>query len=264
MNRARVDGIELEYELVGAGEPVVLMHAGVCADFFAPLMGRLDHRVLRYHRCGYAGSSRVDGPVTLADHAAHCRELMRTLGIERAHVVGHSSSASIALQLALDCPDAVASLVLADPARPAIPSAVHLEMVQTVARPAMELYAAGDKAGAIDHWMRGVCGPGYREPLERAVPGAVEQAVRDADTFFVQELPAVMQWSFGPDEAARIEQPALALAGVRSEAFFRERRDLLLDWLPRAEPFDLPAATHLLQVENPTGMAEALSAFFAR
>ena len=52
--------------------------------------------------------------------------------------------------------------------------------------------------------------------------------------------------------------------GERSEPFFRERRDLLLSWLPNAEPFELPGATHLLQVENPRGLAEALAAFFAR
>ncbi len=36
--RARVDGVELEYEVLGAGDPVVLIHAGVCADWFAPLL----------------------------------------------------------------------------------------------------------------------------------------------------------------------------------------------------------------------------------
>ena len=45
---------------------------------------------------------------------------------------------------------------------------------------------------------------------------------------------------------------------------FRERRDLLLDWLPNAEPFELPGATHLLQVEQPRALAEALAGFFAR
>jgi pimeloyl-ACP methyl ester carboxylesterase len=39
---------------------------------------------------------------------------------------------------------------------------------------------------------------------------------------------------------------------------------LLLSWLPNVEAFDLPAATHLLHVQNPDGMAEALAAFFAR
>ena len=136
-------------------------------------------------------------------------------------------------------------------------------MVRTVAQPALAAYGSGDKAGAIDVWMRGVCGPDYREPLERVLPGAVEQAVADADTFFGQELPAVMQWTFGPEEAARVTQPALALVGEHSIPVFHERRDLLLEWLPDVGPFDLPGATHLLQVENPTGMAGALNAFFA-
>jgi pimeloyl-ACP methyl ester carboxylesterase len=86
-------------------EPVVLVHAGVFADWFKPLLeepaltGR--HRVVRYHRFGYAGSSRVAGAVSIAEQAAHLRALMRHLGIKQAHIVGHSSSGNIALQLAL-------------------------------------------------------------------------------------------------------------------------------------------------------------------
>jgi pimeloyl-ACP methyl ester carboxylesterase len=267
MDRAPVNGIELEYEVRGGGEPVVLMHAGVCADFFAPLLGQpalARYSVVRYHRAGYAGSGRLAGPVGFSEAAAHCRALMRHLGIERAHVVGHSSSASMALQLALDEPEAVQSLTLLDPARPAEPTPVHLEMVRTVVASALERYGAGDKAGAVDTWMRGVCGAGYRAPLERALPLAFDQAVADADTFFGQELPAVLEWSFGRDEAARVTQPALAVVGENSHAVFRERHDLLVEWLPNVEAFELPKATHLLQVENPGGMAEALDAFLAR
>jgi pimeloyl-ACP methyl ester carboxylesterase len=38
----------------------------------------------------------------------------------------------------------------------------------------------------------------------------------------------------------------------------------LLQWLPNAEGFVLPDATHFLQVENPSAIAEALAAFYAR
>ena len=36
--RATLDGVELEYRTVGKGEPVVLVHAGVFADWFEPLL----------------------------------------------------------------------------------------------------------------------------------------------------------------------------------------------------------------------------------
>jgi pimeloyl-ACP methyl ester carboxylesterase len=82
-------------------------------------------------------------------------------------------------------------------------------------------------------------------------------------------LPAVQQWAFTQEDASRVTRPALLVLGDRTDPIFRERRELLLAWLllawlPNAEPFELPGATHLLHLENPRGMAEALAAFFAR
>jgi len=85
-----------------------------------------------------------------------------------------------------------------------------------------------------------------------------------ADRFFGQELPALRQLSFGPEEAKRITQPVLVVLWEKTGPKHRERRDLLLAWLPNVEPFVLPKASHLLHVENPRGMAKGLAAFFAR
>src|SRR5262249_2146971 len=110
MDRAALEDVELEYEVRGAGAPVVLIHPGHFADWFTPLLDepalRDHYRMLWYHRVGCAGSSHIACAVSLAQHAAHCRSLMRHVGIERAHVVGHSSSGNVALQLALEAPEA--------------------------------------------------------------------------------------------------------------------------------------------------------------
>ena len=74
------------------------------------------YRVLNYHRRGFAGSTAGSEPASIADHAADALALMRHVGFERAHVVGHSLGGAIALQLALDAPEAVRSLVLLEPA----------------------------------------------------------------------------------------------------------------------------------------------------
>jgi pimeloyl-ACP methyl ester carboxylesterase len=268
MRRARVDGIELEYELRGAGEPVVLIHWGVGVVWAQPLLDQPalaeGYRLLSYHRTGFAGSSRIDGSVSMADHAEHCRLLMRHLGIERAHIVGHSSSAMIALQLALDSPDVVQTLVLMESARPTPATEAQAEFVRAFVEPAVERYRAGDRTGAVDTWCRGVFGPDYLGPLEQGLPGALEQAVAAADTFFLQELPAVQQWSFRQEDASRVTHPVLVVLGEHSAPTFRERRDLPLARLPNVEAFDLPAATHLLHAQNPRGTAEGLADFFAR
>jgi pimeloyl-ACP methyl ester carboxylesterase len=268
MNRVALDEIELEYEVRGVGEPVVLMHAGVFADWFKPLLEEpaLTSRYLlvRYHRIGYAGSSSIEGPVSIAQQAAHLRSLMRHLGITRAHIVGHSSSGNIALQLALDAPGLVQSLAILEPALMTVPSA---QTSRAFVGTAMQLYLAGDKAGAVDTFLRGTCGPGYRALLDQALPGAFDHAVADADTFFGQELPAIQQWSFSREDASRITQPVLAVIGEKSRELspiWGERQQLLLSWLPKAEPFILSGAAHLLHAQNPRGMAEGLAAFFAR
>ena len=268
MERAAVDGLELEYEVRGSGEPVVLIHWGVGATWAEPLLDApalaSRYRLLNYHRAGFAGSTGVEGHVSMAEHAAHCRLLMRHVGIDRAHVVGHSSSAAIALQLALDCPDAVHTLVLMDPARPTPRTELQASFVREFVEPAVEHYRAGDKAGAVDTFFRGVFGSDYRGPLEQGLPEGFEQAVTDADTFFRQELPALQHWSFTQEHASRIAQPVLAVTGENTAATFPERRALLLTWLPDVEPFELPGATHLLHVQNPHDMADGMASFYAR
>ena len=268
MERAELPDIALDFELRGAGDPVVLVHWGVSAAWARPLLDAPalgeHHRLLSYHRAGFGGSGRISGPLRLADHSAHCAQLMRHLGIERAHVVGHSSSALIALQLALDAPDAVQTLALLEPARPAPQTEAQAQFARDHAAPAVERYRAGDVTGAVDTFCRGVFGPDYRGPLERGLPGAREQAVADVDAFFGQELPAVQQWSFGADDARRIQRPVLVVVGTRSVETFSERRKLLLSWLPDAEPLDLAGATHLMHIEHPDAVAAGLADFFAR
>ncbi len=38
LERVRIDGAELEYEVSGAGEPVVFIHGAFIADTFRPLL----------------------------------------------------------------------------------------------------------------------------------------------------------------------------------------------------------------------------------
>ena len=174
MQRARVDGAELEFEVTGAGEPVLLIHGAFIAEAYAPLCAEpalnSRYRLVRYHRRGYAGSSPVRAPFSLAEQAADCRALLRHLGIERAHVVGHSSGGVIALQLALDAPEVVHSLILLEPGLLDVPSGA---LLAEAFGPVLEQYGAGDKEGAADSFLRWAIGPDYRALARSADPGRV-------------------------------------------------------------------------------------------
>lgn len=268
MDPADINGLSLLYEVHGHGEPVLLIHPGIFADWFTPLLKEpalaSKYRLVHYHRAGCGRSSRAAGPLSLAQHAEHGRALLDHLGIGRAHIVGHSSSGNVALQLALDAPGVVQSLAVLEPALMTVPSA---PTSRVFVGEAVQRYRAGDRAGAIDTFLRGTCGPGYRTVMDRVLPEAFDQAVADADTFFEQEVPALLQWSFGLDDARHVLQPVLAVVGARSlelDPIWGERHQLLLDWLPHVESTVIADATHLLEVENPRGVAESLAAFFTQ
>ena len=130
----------------------------------------------------------------------------------------------------------------------------------------MERYRESGARVVVDEFLQSRW-PGYREPLERVLPGAFEQALANAATTFTVDVPAALDSRFGEADARGITQPVLVVLGEGSVALhprFAETYRLLLDWLPDAEGFVLPRATHFLQVENPRDMAVALADFYER
>src|SRR3954447_24452297 len=149
MDSVKVNGVELEFEVRGSGEPVLLIDM-LIADCFVPLLieaslaGR--YQLIRYHKRGWVGSTHTPPPVTVADHAADAAALLDSLGVRHAHIVGHSTGAAIAAQLALDDPGAVHTLILLEPTMVSLPAG---QAFLNEAVPLFEAYGQGDHAGAI-------------------------------------------------------------------------------------------------------------------
>lgn len=262
MDRIALDDLELVYEREGQGEPVVLVHATAFASWYDPLVARLPgHATLRYRRWLRPSEGGGYRPLRAAEDAAACARLMEHVGWPAAHVVGHSYGALVGLQMALDHPDHVASLALLEPAARGVSSSPQ---IAAALQPVIAAYRAGDTATAVDAFLCHVCGDGYRPVLDRAVPGAFDQALKAADLFFQAEMPAVQQFAFGPGEARRVTCPVLNVQGAATKPRFAEGAELVQSWFPQAERLEVPDAGHLLMVQNPDALARGLAAFFAR
>jgi benzoate-CoA ligase len=261
MERARVNGVELEYELKGSGEPVLLIHGShLCRSFlvlFAQPALTERYTLIRYHRRGFLGSSPGIGVASVKDQAADARALLEHLQMPRAHVVGHSYGGSIALQLAVDAPTHVHSLVLLEAALTSVP---HWKGVRELNIVTTERYRRGDWEAAVDPFLGS---PADRAIVARNVPGGVEQALRDLDTYFGIEVPAHEAWAFTAAEAQQIQQPVLWVQGSESDVLYRECRDQVKRWIPQTETVVLHGASHLLHIQQPAGAAALLRAFFA-
>jgi 3-oxoadipate enol-lactonase len=265
MRRISVNGVELEVDVRGSGEAVVFIHGSGPADSFLPLAAEPvihDHyRVVRYRRRGYGGSTPIDGPVPVTQHAADCHALLDSLGIAKAHLVGHSYGGCVALQLATDAPDLVPTLALFEPGwlSPAAAAALADAMA-----PVWDSYRAGDHAGAGDTFLRLANGPDWRDRLAQRVPGGPEQAIKDVAVVFESDLPTMAQWQFGADDAAKITQPVFYLGGSASLPMFDDVRDLVHRCLPQTEEDVLPDVNHALHMHQPAAVATRLADFLKR
>ncbi len=267
MKSAEVNGVKLEYEVAGAGEPVLLI-SPVLADGFLPLLSERAladrHRLIRYHKRGWAGSTHTPPPVTIADHVADAAALLRHLGIRRAHIAGHSTGGAVALQLALDHPGVVHTLCPLEPMMSSVPSAGALFKK---AQPAFDAYAAGRHEAALAIFMSVASGLHWeacRALLDERIPGAVAQTVKNADTLFGVELPALTQWAFGEEQAATIRQPTLSVVGTKTEPLWMEVADRLRSWLPKLEECKIDGVGHLLHIQNPAIVARGIADFLGR
>ena len=265
MQRATINGVQLNYEVVGSGEPVLLI-SPVLADGFLPLLSEpalAGHQLIRYHKRGWLGSTHSPPPVSVADHASDTAAFLDHLGIRRAHVAGHSSGAAVACQLALDHPELVRSLMLLELSLLSVPSGK--DFLQQ-AGPAFDAYGKGDHERALGIFMSVVSGRDWatcRAVLEDRLPGAVAQAIEDADTFFGVELPALTEWSFGLEEAAAIRCPVLSVLGSETQPLWVEVADFLRLSLQHVDQCTIDGAGHLLHIERPEAVAREMAEFLA-
>jgi pimeloyl-ACP methyl ester carboxylesterase len=263
MDKATVNGVELEYEVIGSGEPVLLI-SPVLADGFLPLLTEpaLDHhQLIRYHKRGWVGSTATPTPVSVATHAADAAALLDHLGVPSAHIAGHSSGAAVAAQLALDSPEYVHTLILLELSLLSVPSG---EAFLQQAGPAFEAYRRGDHEGALAIFMSAVSGMDWttcRAVLEELLPGAETQAIKDADTFFGVELPALTEWVFGPEQAAAIRCPVLSVHGRDTQPLWVEVAAFLRSSLPHVEDCTIDSVGHLLHIQRPQPVARAMAEF---
>jgi len=112
---APVNGLNLYYEVRGAGEPLILLHGGLGAtEMFAAILPELAsvRRVIAVDLQGHGRTADIDRPMSCDAMAGDIAALMKQLGIEKADVMGYSMGGGVALRIAVRNPNTVRKLIL--------------------------------------------------------------------------------------------------------------------------------------------------------
>lgn len=115
----RVNGYPVRYKVAGVGEPVILVHGlSGSTRWWARNVDALAarYRVYLVDLPGFGAMRRSHVRLGLDEATSWLMRWMETLGLRRAHLIGHSMGGYICLRLAALRPDVVHRLVLAAPA----------------------------------------------------------------------------------------------------------------------------------------------------
>lgn len=112
---AKVNGVDMYFEVHGEGEPILLIHGGLCtiAECFASLIDGLksSRRVIAVEFQGHGHTADIDRPLRSHLLADDMSKLLKQLGVAKADVLGFSVGAAVAYELAKAHPEQVRKLV---------------------------------------------------------------------------------------------------------------------------------------------------------
>lgn len=265
-----VNGYRLAYVEEGTSLPALLLIHGSMSDYRSWL-NQLDAFSARYRTIAvslrHCYPERWDGvgdDFSVEQHADDLAAFIVRMNFNAVHVVGHSRGGAVAIQLALQRPDLVRTLILADPGGleallPDTPEG------RTMAQETLEMFArlrknlaSTDPETAARDFVESLSGPGAwsrRTPEQR-------QVMLDN----IQTGPASAQRPhFTPAQIASITGPILAVTGAASPPRYRTMFETMRSANVGVVPLvTIDGAAHGMQRDNPSAFNAAVLEFLGR
>lgn len=268
-----VDGYDFHYVEAGEGDPVVLVHGSLTdyrtwdhqLDAFSE-----DLRVVAYSRRYHypnAVWTDSDPEYSVPLHASDLLEIVETLDVAPVTLVGLSYGGFTCLCAAMERPDLVDRVVLAEP--PVVPLLVSdmgdpLDVLGLLVRDlstglsllkfgirayksAQNALEEGDLEEGVRRFTNGVLGDGAYGELPREMR---EQYLANGPALKAELLGPGFP-DFSTAAAGRVAVPVMLLSGEESPKFFRSISDTLAEILPESQQRVVAGASHGMHLDDP-------------
>lgn len=260
--------LRLAYGKAGSGMPIVFIHgtAGDRGHWYKVIAELADMHMpvcaITPELYGYGKSPAwpMDRDVTVDDHVRAVRDVLATLLDGPAVIVGHSMGGAIALQLALDYPEMVSHLILAEPA------AFHMlrtgdladeALLEDLARVGRQLASGGKQDDPVvshlatgqfvDYWN----GAGTWVSLPVAVKTEMTLRLPSIGSDFT----ALYGANVAAERYAELGMPVLVIRGGRSPQPTRRIAEILVSAIPQASLVEIADAGHMLPLSHAKELA---------
>lgn len=283
MSTLSVNGTSLEYRERGEGSPLVLVH-GSASDYrtMQPQQDILsqEYRTIAYSRRYHSPNEQIapEADYSMYEHLEDLEAVLHALDTAPAHLVGHSYGALLCLLLAMNKPELVRTLVLAE--APAIrlfisndPKPLEiLKLLVTRPRtavavvkfgatglgPATSLAKKGDMEAAMEKFGKAVLGPDFYNRLSKQ---RLEQVRANAVR---AEFTGSRMVALDDHKVRHVQAPTLLLNGSQSPELFHHLADRLAELMPHSEQVEISNASHILHEDNPAEYNQAVLSFLTK
>jgi len=259
MPKIRIRDIHLYYEIAGQGQSLLFIHGlgSSVHDWEAqvPFFSK-QYQVVTFDVRGHGKSDKPTGPYSIQLFALDTAELIKSLRIDKTHVIGISIGGMIAFELAIKAPDLVRNLVIVN-SRPDPMVRTLKERFKAFQR-LLIIHLLGIRKIAQIQSKRLFPDRQHKE-LRRLF---VERRTENDKQAYLDSLRAIYNWSVTAHLGA-IRCPVLVIAGDKDYRPISEKEAYVAK-MPRAELVVITNSRHATHMERPDQFNQVVIRFLSR
>jgi len=278
-----VKGIRTRYLEAGAGDPLLLIHGGHFGlhtsanvyDLTIPHLARNFHVfALDKIGCGFTDNPEDDSDYVIGSAVRHAVEFLKAMELGPVHLVGHSRGGFQSCRLAIEHPEMVKTLTIADSGTMVIGATIPMDVYDVTHKKAPDIAEPRERFRAkladysfsaahltddfIDHLLQIAALPKSKEAAAK-----MEAGLKDR---FKTDLMASQRETYESIVAGRLKAPTLIVWGADDPAAPLESAGLdvmrlIFRAVPKSQMCVLNRAGHFCFREQPEAFAAAVTDF---
>ena len=262
MSMINVNGVSLNYRELGSRDKPTILFSHLVgpwsSEVFDPLVAELisDFHVVTVDQHGH-GQSGYRTPMTLEEMTNDYYELLTRLNLSKVIWIGHSLGGMIGMRMAMSHPQSIESLIL-------IATTARLDPPQLREQTwrLWELFRDGHREDIADPALPFFFSPGTFKNQPDLVQEGRNKLIATGDaTGRFEVVRAVFNRDDISEAIRTIKAPTLVIAGMDDPSAPPAEAEVMASRIPNAELKVIDDASHMVVIEKPRQVAQAIQDF---